>query len=71
MKRIQKLAEKHSAGIEACGLDLALNMDTPANDIIRGHCSDMRISRMDYERIQAHLGGYEFVKPPARIMARW
>ncbi len=69
-------AGRYKTQIEACGRRLATDFDAPAQSTINRMFADIGVERFAggddrWEQVQAHLGGYEYERPPARLLAGW
>jgi hypothetical protein len=69
--RIKALIAKYADLIQATKTKLACDFDVPANRTINEACSQMGISRTDWEKIVCVQNGSQFKPIPKHILQRW
>ena len=77
MKDLAQFIFKHKDAIEAISQGLVTDFDTPAQRTINAGFARMGIDRFTHsgddlwEMIQCQRNGWEYEKPPARLIQRW
>ena len=75
--QLANFAKRYAAQIATVRKGMAMNFDVPAQQQINDMFRQIGVSRFTkskddvWEQVICHMDGDEYVKPPARLIARW